>query len=111
MATGTVVLDRERTVRFTWLAAARLYREHQISLWRIEELDLEDPRNLGLVLWAGLLHEDPDLAADELLAMLRLRQLPQVVEAVAAALTDEFGGADADPFVETSDVSSTATTD
>lgn len=77
----TVKLDRVRELKYD-LNAGAVIAEHG----GLDEKNPNSLSNLRLMLYAGLIHEDPDLTLEQVGAMARLRQLPKIAEAVSRAL-------------------------
>ena len=97
-----VTLDRERRLCFDYGAWIRLEEATGRSV-----VELLDPRYISSatgvrdLLWAGLLHEDPDLTREQVTGMLTIGRLVElqrtIAEAVNASMPDAKGGGDAGP--------------
>jgi hypothetical protein len=60
-----IVLDKPRTMRFDFAAMDRFEEATGLSAWSSEVWSRPSPRIVGHIIWASLLHEDPDLTYNE----------------------------------------------
>lgn len=82
-----VELDKKRTIRFTMNAMAELEDKLGLSLEDMGNVQMTI-KNVRTILWAGLIHEDPDLTEEEVGNMVDMGNMEYVQEKVALA----FGG-------------------
>ncbi len=91
-----IVLDRERHLVMDFAAMEMFEGVTGLSAWGREAWD-GNPRHVAALIWASLLHEDPDLKLDD------VKRMPAMTLANMAYLSDrlsELWGAimpDADP--------------
>lgn len=88
---ATLMLDRERQVRYTWGSLKRLKQEQGINFLELVTGDTDwymDPGTLSAVLWAGLIDEDPALTIAQVDAAIRLPQLAAITTAMLAAIQE-----------------------
>ena len=89
--TVTVTLDKERTLKFGYGAYIKL---EEVTGKPIGEL--LDARNLTSAtgvrdfIWAGLLHEDPDLTRDQVADMLSFDRLVELQAAITQAIQNSM---------------------
>ena len=86
---------RERTLRYPMRSVKRLKAECGVNLFGLGETQMSDPDVMSAVLWAGLIHGDPELTVDEVDGWYELKDLGAISEAIAGAMGG--GTADADP--------------
>jgi uncharacterized protein YoaH (UPF0181 family) len=79
---------KQREVRFTWKAIKQLNREHGINVLRLDEDAVTNPEVISLVIWAGLIHEDPELTVEQIDEWMDIGLLPAVGEAISAAVQE-----------------------
>lgn len=94
MVTVTVY-GEPRTLLYDWRAIRRLAKEHGINI--LDGLDddaARDPETLTALVWAGLIHERPDLALDDV--NFHLHEVRALSEAVGEAITVAMDGAEPD---------------
>ncbi len=84
-----VMLDKERHLRFTMRAVIDLSEKHGADLDKcLESLVREGApihetlKNLSLILWAGLVHEDPELTPEKLTDIVDFGMLAALVPIV-----------------------------
>lgn len=63
-----IVLDRARTLVMDFAAMEAFETATNLSAWSREAWD-GNPRHLAALIWAALLHEDPDLTLDQVKRM------------------------------------------
>lgn len=80
-----IKLDRERSLKYD-LNSMCIIDEHG----GMDEAKLSSPAGLRLMLYAGLVHEDPDLTLEQVGAMVDIRQLEEISEAVGKALNRDM---------------------
>jgi hypothetical protein len=92
MSKTTVTLDRERTLKFdvnALVAAEEKTGRNWFDLaGSSRKLRFTDVRAL---LWAGCLHEDPDLTVEDAGRLIKRKHVGPVCDAIAEALHDFFG--------------------
>lgn len=82
-----VELDKKRTIRFTMNAMAEIEDKLGVSLEDMGDIKMSI-KNVRTILWAGLIHEDPELTEQEVGDMVDMNNMEYVQEQVALA----FGG-------------------
>lgn len=95
-----IELDRTRRLRFDMNALAVL-EEHGLNVFDEETLSdldkvIRSPSKIRLFVWAGLLHEDPELTLQEAGALIAGDSFLPAMNAVAAALDQAMPKAPAD---------------
>lgn len=95
-----IELDKTRRLRFDMNALAAL-EEQGVNLFDDDVLSdlakvIKSPRNIRLFVWAGLLHEDPELTPQQVGALIAGDGFLPAMNAVAAALEQALPKA-ADP--------------
>ena len=85
-------LDRERTLKYDYNALALAEKETGknllTDLGSLRRLSITDLRSL---LWAGLLHEDPELTVEAAGRLLKPSNTRAAIKAVVTGLNDFFG--------------------
>lgn len=92
--TGTAVElnGRTRYLRYTTRALVQLEERYGITMPKAGT-GLRDGslRTTALLLWAGLLHEDPGITPEQVQGMMELAELALYTEAVGNAINAAFG--------------------
>jgi hypothetical protein len=89
---STITLDRERTLKYDYNSLALAEKETGKNLLTdIASLKSLRVTDLRAMLWAGALHEDPELTVEAAGRLLKPSNTGAVVKAVAAGLNDFFG--------------------
>ena len=87
-----VKLDRVRTLRYTNRAVEALEDELGLSLLEaLGRVGAGSVKTINRLVWAGLLHADPDLTPDEVIDMVDLSRIEEVGDAVAEAVEHALG--------------------
>lgn len=81
-----VELDKTRTLRYTLNALAEVEDRIGVPLEELENVKMTI-KNVRILLWAGLIHEDPDLTPEEVGNMVDMGNFQEVQEKVALAFT------------------------
>lgn len=85
MSKITVNLDRERELKYNLNAL--------IELDEMEDAEKLTPmRSLRRMLWAGLIHEDPDLTEEAVGEMVDMRNFPEIEAAMEKAIRRDAPG-------------------
>jgi hypothetical protein len=79
-----VELDKERNLRYTMNALAEIEDQLGVPLSEMAELKMTI-KNVRVILWAGLIHEDEELTQQEVGNMVDLENMQEVQEKVAEA--------------------------
>jgi len=88
-----VKLDRVRTLRLGWRALEKLQEEHGISVEDLgAQLQTGQFKTIRLIIWAGLIHEDPDLTFDQTADLMDQADFTELVTAASELITSRFGG-------------------
>jgi hypothetical protein len=77
-------LDKERNLRYTMNALAEIEDILGVPLSEMENVKMTI-KNVRVILWAGLIHEDPELTQEEVGNMVDLGNFKEVQEKVAEA--------------------------
>ncbi|WP_146876846.1 hypothetical protein [Bacillus subtilis] len=86
--TVDVMLDKERKLAFPLMALIRLKKEHGIVMADLKDKEkASDVEVILAIIWAGLIHEQPDLSYEELGYMIDISELP----AISEKLSEVFG--------------------
>ncbi len=90
----TVTMDgMTRRLSYDWRAIRRLAKECGINILDgLEDDAARDPETLTALIWAGLIHEAPELALDDV--NFQLAEVRALSEAVGEAITVAMDGAD-----------------
>lgn len=97
-----VMLDKERRIRYRWPAVKRLKKDYGINLLKLgteQGPDLDDPEVFELVLWAGLLDEEPGLEREQISPFIGFDNLKALLDSMSAALLE---GVEPDPTIPSS---------
>lgn len=79
-----VELDKERTLRYTMNALAEIEDALGVPLAELQTVKMT-MKNIRVILWAGLIHEDEDLTQLEVGNMVDLNNMEEVQTKVAEA--------------------------
>lgn len=86
--TVDVMLDKERKLAFPLMALIRLKKEHGIQMADLKDKEkAQDVEVILAIIWAGLIHEQPDLTYEEVGYMIDISELP----AISEKLSEVFG--------------------
>lgn len=108
-----VMLDKERTLRLDFNAFGLIEERTGSSVQSLSEKFKEmHAKDIAIVIWAGLVHEDPTLTVTDVGRMLTFHRLGAVMKAFMRCMhiamtgtvppeTDEGGTAVAVPLTET----------
>lgn len=89
-----VKLDRQRTLRYTNSALVALEERTGQTLGEIgQQAQAGSLRAISSLVWAGLLHSDPDLELAIVIDRIELSRLSEIGDAVARAIESAFGTA------------------
>lgn len=80
----SVELDKVRVIRFTMNALAEIEDNLGVPLSELENVTMTI-KNVRTILWAGLIHEDATLTAQEVGNMVDLSNFKEVQEKIAEA--------------------------
>ena len=94
-----IALDRRRRMVFDFAAIKAFKRETGKTLLRQINLTDLDEDELTVLIWVGLLRDDPELTREDVDRIVTMANLPKVWEALAVA----FGGAMPEPEEEASE--------
>jgi hypothetical protein len=81
-----VELDKERTLRYTMNALAEIEDCLGVPLSEMKDVKMT-MKNVRVILWAGLIHEDENLTQEQVGNMVDLGNMEAVQEKVAQAFT------------------------
>jgi hypothetical protein len=85
-------LDKMRRLRYTNRSLVRLEEEVGLTVQQAgHRVEIGSLRALSALVWAGLLHEDPDLSREDALDLIDLQRMEEIGEAVKRALEAAFG--------------------
>lgn len=90
-----VELDKPRRLRYDLNALAELEDRLGVPLDQIADVRLTI-KNFRIMIWAGLIHEDPELTEEQVGAMVDGSNFVEVQQKVAEALALSFGTADSE---------------
>jgi hypothetical protein len=78
-----IFLDRERTMKYDFYALSKLEEETGYSV--LDEATWENMKIRDVVkfLWAGLIHEDPELSVDDVAKMIHFGNVRDVMNAIS----------------------------
>mgnify|MGYP005750951813 CR=1 FL=1 len=79
-----VELDKKRHLRYTMNALAEIEDALGVELSEMDKVKM-NIKNVRIILWAGLIHEDPDLTQEEVGDMVDLANIKEVQEKVSEA--------------------------
>lgn len=89
-----VKLDRQRTLRYTNRALVAMEEVTEMTLAEVgERAAAGSLRAVSALIWAGLLHAEPDLDLSTAVDRLDLSRLAEISEAAGKALEAAFGPA------------------
>lgn len=84
-----VQLDKKRTFRFDWRALVKLEQETGLTSTEVYQRIADGSlATINAAIWAGLIHEDPELTTEDVLGMVDTRKISDVAEALSRALQD-----------------------
>lgn len=87
-----VQLDKARTLRYDNRAIVKLEEATDLTVQQLmTRLRDGSMKAVNQLVWAGLLHADPDLGFDAVLDIVDLKRLEEIGEAVAKAVEQAFG--------------------
>lgn len=87
-----VKLDKSRTLRFTNRALVMLEDESGLPITALmSEVAKGSLRSVNRLVWAGLLHSDPELRLTDVYDMVDVSRLTEIAEAVGKAVEIAFG--------------------
>ncbi len=82
---------KERTIRFTLNALAELEDKFGSVQAAFDKLEKEKSmKALRTILWAGLLHENPDITEQEVGNLIDLGYMAQLMESIGTALDNDL---------------------
>ena len=82
---------KERTIRFTLNALAELEDKFGSVQAAFDKLEKEHSmKALRAILWAGLLHESPDITEQEVGNLIDLGYMAQLMESIGTALDNDL---------------------
>lgn len=87
----TIELDKPRRLRFDLNALCELEDAFKKPIQEILEDGVIGIKQIRTFIWAGLLHEDPELAIQDVGRMIDLDNILYVQEKVTEALNSAFG--------------------
>jgi hypothetical protein len=79
-----VQLDKMRNLRYTMNALAEIEDQLGVPLSEMGEIKMTI-KNVRVILWSGLIHEDPELTQEEVGNMVDLENMQDVQEKIAEA--------------------------
>jgi len=93
----TIQLDKERHIKLGMKACKRFEELTGKHIWVAKTWDDLSTEDISLLLWTGLLHEDPNLTADEVEELADQYSTlgivaNAVVQALSAAMAEPKGG-------------------
>ena len=86
-----LTLDRERTVAYTWGAIKRLHKEHKVDFLKLVSAEEEwyfNPEQFSLMLWCGLVDEEPTLTVERVDSLITLPKLAAITDAMLRAVSE-----------------------
>lgn len=90
-----VKLDRQRTLRLTMRGIMALEDETGLTLTEVgERVRAGSFRTIVAIVWAALLHEDPELTIEAAADLMDKGDLTEIAEAAGRAMQEQFGGED-----------------
>lgn len=79
--TEKITLDKERTLRYPLMSIIKLKKEKGINLSDLaDEEKAQDFEIILSIVWAGLIHEDPELTVEQLGNIIELSDMPEISE-------------------------------
>lgn len=79
-----IQLDKKRTLRYTLNSLAEIEDRLGVPLSEMGDMKMTI-KNVRVILWAGLIHEDPELTEQEVGNMVDLENFQEVQDKVAEA--------------------------
>lgn len=102
-----VELDQVYTLRYTTPAFLKLEQETGLTLTELQaRLGAGSVHAIVALVWAGLLHAEPNLTVERAAARVDMRRLEQIAEAAGEALATALG---VDPEEEDADAGNSLT--
>lgn len=80
---------KTRHLRYEWEHICRLKREHAISVFdmgRDMMLGSADPLKITGIIWAGLLHEEPEITVEQVEKLMSFSDLAEYMKALFEAI-------------------------
>lgn len=75
----------ERTIRFTLNAMAELEERYGSVDAAFEQLDKGSIKAVRCILWAGLIHEDPDLTEQQVGSLIDIQYMQELMTSIGTA--------------------------
>lgn len=85
-----VTLDRERTLKFTLNSFAELEEKYGTVNEAMAKLEAGSMKASIFMIWAGLVHEDPELTPKQVGDMIEVHLLPELMESITAAMGQDM---------------------
>jgi len=82
----SIELDKKRNLRYTMNALAEIEDALGVPLAELQNVAMTI-KNVRVILWAGLIHEDADLTVEDVGNMVDLTNFQEVQEKVAEAFS------------------------
>ncbi len=82
-----IELDKKRNLRYTMNALAEIEDQLGVSITEVGDIDLT-VKNVRVILWAGLIHEDKELTQEEVGDMIDMGNFQYAQEKIAEAFTN-----------------------
>lgn len=82
-----IQLDKKRKLRYTMNALAEIEDALGVTMGEIDTVKMTI-KNIRVILWAGLIHEDPELTVEEVGNMVDLQNLDEVQEKITEAFSN-----------------------
>lgn len=92
-----LMLDRERTLKFDLNAFAELEEKFGNMDNAFLQMQSGSMKAARAMLWAGLLHEDPNLTEREVGGLVTLSNIDAVMTRITEAISEAVPGAEAEP--------------
>lgn len=83
--------EKPRELRYDWESLCRLETEQKINALNPTVLQEISPTVLRALVWAGLLHAEPQLKIADVDKMLKGVRLTDLLESVVSAYTESIG--------------------
>lgn len=97
LPTLAIELDKTRHLRYDWAAIREIESQTGVKIGEFSKLfDPPSITNLLTVLWAGLVHEDPDLTERDVGRMIYGDKSEEVMTKIGEALALGLGGGEND---------------
>lgn len=91
-----IEIDKTRNLRYGMKALSLIEKKFKKNLSSIdfENLTIEDTMT---IVWAGLVHEDPNLTVDKLIDIIDINniKMDKLISAMSIAISEAFGQAEA----------------